>query len=218
MEVGSIALGISCGMERGLRKEIRNAADGLENINLVSEGIMSDYLKSSKCVPILNKVAICSQCPKSSNSTYRLPRRAKLSWVLPTRVSTSEYWGLSRLAWLGNECLPVKEKQSLTLAVIDLAGSIKAAFPGIDCETGDTSEVCADLLRGVRLHSAKLLKGLEEGDSERAQLGLGHAYSRGKVKVSACVLPISFLALLQGQHALHCHFFRHTNAPLEILL
>jgi nucleolar protein 56 len=66
----------------------------------------------------------------------------------------------------------------------NLAGSIKAEFPGVECETGETSEVVADLLRGLRLHAPKLLKGLQEGDVERAQLGLGHAYSRAKVKFS----------------------------------
>ncbi|KAI1870315.1 hypothetical protein JX265_001670 [Neoarthrinium moseri] len=108
-----------------------NAADALENINYISEGLMHDYLKS--------------------NLELNLPQSKK-------------------------------SKVVLGLADKNLAGSIKAAFPGIECETGDTSEVCADLLRGVRLHAAKLLKGLEEGDVERSQLGLGHAYSRGKVK------------------------------------
>lgn len=65
-----------------------------------------------------------------------------------------------------------------------LATSIKAAFPSIECETGDTSEVVQDMLRGIRLHSTKLLKGLREGDLDTAQLGLGHAYSRAKVKFS----------------------------------
>jgi nucleolar protein 56 len=62
-----------------------------------------------------------------------------------------------------------------------LAGSIKAVFPFVDCETG---EIVQDLLRGIRYHGPKLLKQLQEGDSERAQLGLGHAYSRAKVKFS----------------------------------
>jgi len=39
-----------------------------------------------------------------------------------------------------------------------------------------------ELLRGVRQHMAKFLKGLEHGDLERAQVGLGHSYSRSKVK------------------------------------
>lgn len=40
------------------------------------------------------------------------------------------------------------------------------------------------MLRGLRLHSEKLLKQLREGDTATAQLGLGHAYSRAKVKFS----------------------------------
>lgn len=65
-----------------------------------------------------------------------------------------------------------------------MAGSIKSAFPSVECETGDTSEVVQDMLRGLRLHSEKLLKQLREGDTNTAQLGLGHAYSRAKVKFS----------------------------------
>ncbi|KAL8862582.1 MAG: hypothetical protein Q9178_001080 [Gyalolechia marmorata] len=78
------------------------------------------------------------------------------------------------------------KKHKVTLGVSDknLAGSIKAAFPGLECETADTSEVVQDMLRGIRQHSAKLLKQLQEGDVERAQLGLGHAYSRARVKFS----------------------------------
>lgn len=79
-----------------------------------------------------------------------------------------------------------KKKGSTTLGVSDrsLAGSIRAAFPGVECETGETSELVADLLRGLRLHAEKLLATLQAGDISRAQLGLGHAYSRAKVKFS----------------------------------
>ena len=65
-----------------------------------------------------------------------------------------------------------------------IASAIKAVLPGIDCETADTSDVVADLLRGIRLHSGKLLKGLNHADIDQAQLGLGHAYSRARVKFS----------------------------------
>ena len=80
----------------------------------------------------------------------------------------------------------IDKKNKITLGVADknLAGSIKSAFPGVECETGDTSEVVQNMLRGVRQHAPKLLKQLQEGDVERAQLGLGHAYSRAKVKFS----------------------------------
>ena len=77
-----------------------------------------------------------------------------------------------------------KNKAKLGVSDKILANSIKTAFPNLECETGDTSEVVSDMLRGVRLHSEKLLKQLREGDTNTAQLGLGHAYSRAKVKFS----------------------------------
>jgi nucleolar protein 56 len=78
------------------------------------------------------------------------------------------------------------KKKKVVLGLLDkgLAGSIKSAFPFVDCETGDTSEVVQDLLRGLRLHFTKMLSQLREGDLDTAQLGLGHAYSRAKVKFS----------------------------------
>ncbi|KAL8668118.1 MAG: hypothetical protein Q9202_000096 [Teloschistes flavicans] len=78
------------------------------------------------------------------------------------------------------------KKHKVTLGVSDknLAGSVKAAFSGLECETADTSEVVQDMLRGIRQHGPKLLKQLQDGDVERAQLGLGHAYSRARVKFS----------------------------------
>lgn len=42
--------------------------------------------------------------------------------------------------------------------------------------------VVPELLRGVRAHFAKLVKGLSNTVSGKAQLGLGHSYSRAKVK------------------------------------
>lgn len=75
--------------------------------------------------------------------------------------------------------LPSK-KSGVILGVSDrqLATSIKTTLD-IAC---DTSERSLELIRGIRLHAEKLLKGLEMGDVGRSQLGLGHAYSRGKVK------------------------------------
>jgi nucleolar protein 56 len=78
--------------------------------------------------------------------------------------------------------LPKGGKRKVVLGVSDpkLAGSIKDVL-GKRYEF-DTNDVTQDLLRGIRLHASKLLKGLGEGDIERAQLGLGHSYSRAKVK------------------------------------
>ena len=42
--------------------------------------------------------------------------------------------------------------------------------------------VVPEIVRGIRLHFAKLVKGMSGEASSKAQLGLGHAYSRAKVK------------------------------------
>ena len=72
------------------------------------------------------------------------------------------------------------KKSSVTLGVSDhnLAKSIRTALK-INCEVSDASQ---ELIRGIRLHASKLLKGLQSDDLVKAQLGLGHAYSRSKLK------------------------------------
>ena len=37
-------------------------------------------------------------------------------------------------------------------------------------------------LRGIRFHFSKLIKSLKDESLEKAQKGLGHSYSRSKVK------------------------------------
>ncbi|KAL5748307.1 hypothetical protein ACOSQ2_025604 [Xanthoceras sorbifolium] len=49
----------------------------------------------------------------------------------------------------------------------------------IPCQS---NEFVLELLRGVRLHFDRFIKDLKPGDIEKAQLGLGHSYSRAKVK------------------------------------
>ena len=58
-------------------------------------------------------------------------------------------------------------------------GSAIQEETGVPCEC---NEFVGELLRGVRAHFTSFIKGLEEGDSARAQLGLAHSYSRAKVK------------------------------------
>lgn len=108
--------------------------DALQEINDISEGILSDFLRATL--------------------ETNLPKAGK------------------------------KKTITLGLSESNLAGSIKAAFPNLACETAQTSEVVADLLRGLRQHSGKLIKKLQPGDIDRSILGLGHAYSRAKVKFS----------------------------------
>ena len=50
-------------------------------------------------------------------------------------------------------------------------------------ETGITAsynDSIAELQRGVRTHFVKIMKKIEDEDMSRAQLGLGHSYSRQK--------------------------------------
>ncbi|KAL7537004.1 hypothetical protein ACHAXR_010529 [Thalassiosira sp. AJA248-18] len=70
---------------------------------------------------------------------------------------------------------------AFALGVIDpaLATAIADGMPGLSCRSDDTIR---EVLRGCRQHLTHLVKGLGGGSQEQAQLGLGHSYSRGKVK------------------------------------
>lgn len=76
--------------------------------------------------------------------------------------------------------LPKKAK-GYSLGVIDpgLATAISDGLGGISCRSDDTVR---EILRGCRMHLETFVKGLEGGAAEKAQLGLGHSYSRSKVK------------------------------------
>eukprot|EP00256_Glycine_max_P065122 XP_025979717.1 nucleolar protein 56 [Glycine max] len=52
-------------------------------------------------------------------------------------------------------------------------------LPKIPCQS---NEFDSELLRGVRLHFDRFVSDLKSRDLEKAQLGLGHSYSRAKVK------------------------------------
>ena len=70
---------------------------------------------------------------------------------------------------------------AFALGVIDpaLATAIADGMPGLSCRSDETVR---EIIRGCRLHLTHYVKGLGAGSQEQAQLGLGHSYSRGKVK------------------------------------
>lgn len=77
--------------------------------------------------------------------------------------------------------VPKEKKKKTTLGVNDakLAGAVAESLPHIKCQfTG----VVPEILRGIRVHFATLAKGLPHHSLAKAQLSLGHSYSRGKVK------------------------------------
>ncbi|CAF0886864.1 unnamed protein product [Adineta steineri] len=73
-----------------------------------------------------------------------------------------------------------KKRAKMILGVADTrSGSTINELFSITCQhTG----VVPELLRGLRLHFPNLVKGLTDQNQNKAQLGLGHAYSRAKVK------------------------------------
>jgi len=76
--------------------------------------------------------------------------------------------------------LNVKSSKKVTLGVFDAKmGNIISETLKIKCESGS---VIQELLRGIRLHFVRFIKGLKSADASQAQLGLGHSYSRSKVK------------------------------------
>jgi nucleolar protein 56 len=76
--------------------------------------------------------------------------------------------------------LNVPKAKGVELGVIDdKLGVAIQEQTGVACRRGDDVR---ELLRGCRTHFTKFVKPLRDGVLEKAQLGLGHAYSRAKVK------------------------------------
>ena len=78
-----------------------------------------------------------------------------------------------------NSC--IRDRLFFSLGIIDpgLATAIAEGIPGMSCRSDDTVR---EIVRGARTHLSSMVKGLAGGGAEQAQLGLGHSYSRGKVK------------------------------------
>ncbi|KAK1337323.1 hypothetical protein QTO34_001949 [Cnephaeus nilssonii] len=73
--------------------------------------------------------------------------------------------------------LPTKKKKVLLGVGDPKIGAAIQEELGYNCQTGG---VIAEILRGVRLHFHNLVKGLTDVSACKAQLGLGHSYSRAK--------------------------------------
>ncbi|KTF86438.1 hypothetical protein cypCar_00011394 [Cyprinus carpio] len=76
--------------------------------------------------------------------------------------------------------LPSGGKKKAMLGVSDAKlGAVLQEELNLSIQTGG---VVAEIIRGVRLHFHSLVKGLTAQAASKAQLGLGHSYSRAKVK------------------------------------
>lgn len=75
-----------------------------------------------------------------------------------------------------------KAGKGTTLGVIEPAlGTVIQETLSFPCKSDESTR---EVLRGVRLHFHKYVKELDGGLLERSQLGLGHSYSRAKVRWS----------------------------------
>jgi predicted component of type VI protein secretion system len=69
---------------------------------------------------------------------------------------------------------------------------------GVPCRSDETIR---EITRGIRFHFTKFVKPLANGLLEQAQLGLGHSYSRSKVRIissSFCSPCPSMMTILQN--------------------
>eukprot|EP00968_Pinguiococcus_pyrenoidosus_P010906 scaffold873_cov252-Pinguiococcus_pyrenoidosus.AAC.4 len=73
-----------------------------------------------------------------------------------------------------------KSKIVLGVAAAPLASAISEGL-GIPCRADD---IVREIVRGIRQHFTTYISELSKGRLEQAQLGLGHSYSRAKVKLA----------------------------------
>lgn len=73
----------------------------------------------------------------------------------------------------------VPKKKSVLGITDPKLGNLIAEKLQLKCQTG---QLVQELLRGIRIHFDRFVKGMKASDLRQAQLGLGHTYSRAKVK------------------------------------
>jgi nucleolar protein 56 len=126
---------------------------------------------------------------KSITDLDRFSKMVKLKGFIPFTSAESALENINAVTegdvteLLGNFLelnMPEGARASLQLGVTDpaLGKGIQEAL-GITCKCND---VVLELLRGCRLHFARFIKGLSAAEWAQSQLGLGHAFSRSRVK------------------------------------
>ncbi|OAY68613.1 nucleolar protein 56-like [Ananas comosus] len=144
-------------------------AHGLDEIGQNTEAVRNsvlDFTRFSKVVkfvgfhPFDSALDALNQCNAISEGIMTDELRNFLEASLPKQKETK------------------KAKFSLGVAEPKVGSQISEVTK-IPCQSND---FVLELLRGIRLHFSKLVKDVKPSDLERAQLGLGHSYSRAKVK------------------------------------
>ncbi|XP_005380815.1 PREDICTED: nucleolar protein 56 [Chinchilla lanigera] len=137
----------------------------VEEISLLQPQVEECVLNLGKFHSIVRLVAFC---PFSSSQV-----------ALENANAVSEGIVHEDLRLLLETHLPPKKKKVLLGVGDPKIGAAIQEELGYNCQTGG---VIAEILRGVRLHFHNLVKGLTDLSACKAQLGLGHSYSRAKVK------------------------------------
>ncbi|XP_050601630.1 nucleolar protein 56 isoform X2 [Macaca thibetana thibetana] len=137
----------------------------VEEISLLQPQVEESVLNLGKFHNIVRLVAFC---PFASSQV-----------ALENANAVSEGVVHEDLRLLLETHLPSKKKKVLLGVGDPKIGAAIQEELGYNCQTGG---VIAEILRGVRLHFHNLVKGLTDLSACKAQLGLGHSYSRAKVK------------------------------------
>jgi nucleolar protein 56 len=135
------------------------AESALENINAISEHELTEELK----VPHLHFYA---------SSLF------PLSLFFKTIFQRARNQPLSLLEWLGFSPPSSFTSSFPTQIEPTIAQAIQENL-GVQCRSDETVR---EILRAIRTHFTKFVKVLGDGRLEQSQLGLGHSYSRSKVK------------------------------------
>uniref|UniRef100_A0A5K1V7I2 Nucleolar protein 56 n=1 Tax=Callithrix jacchus TaxID=9483 RepID=A0A5K1V7I2_CALJA len=145
----------------------------VEEISLLQPQVEESVLNLGKFHNVVRLVAFC---PFSSSQV-----------ALENANAVSEGVVHEDLRLLLETYLPSKKKKVLLGVGDPKIGAAIQEELGYNCQTGGViAEIlpcaCPALLLGVRLHFHNLVKGLTDLSACKAQLGLGHSYSRAKVK------------------------------------
>ncbi len=129
-----------------------------------------------------------SEVQKSIKDIERFSKIIKLKAFLPFASAEAAFENISAISqgeitktladWLQMH-VPANDK-NVSLGVVDTkVGNAIGESLFIKCQH---NELILELLRGVRLHFVRYLKGVSQADLHQAQLGLAHSFSRSKVK------------------------------------
>ena len=154
----------------------KTAAHALENINDVSEGSSASAERHAR---------------KRTCLFYSCTHARLVFFILPPGIVNEHLREFLEIT-LPPTKPGKKAKYQLGVAEPKLGSAILEAI-GVRCVSND---VTTELFRGIRRHLDKLIQQFKEGDLAKAQLGLGHSFSRAKVRLRPLPLAPSYSAAL----------------------